>query len=360
MKSRTKRILFIALVLLMLMIAVMAYRTTMVGSKHDISTTVPIVASAQKIDQPGVENSPPARRVPVAAASARKIDQPRVKSSPPAQLVPVAAASARKIDQPQVKSSPPARLVPVATASAQEIDCLKCHAKLKIGKVVHPALDMGCPTCHTGIDARTVPHKITNNTARGLSGEQPDLCYGCHAKAMFSKRNVHPAVGMGCTGCHNPHSSKNEKLLVAEAPRLCFTCHDKALFFKKNKHAPVEGGMCLSCHTPHSSDQMALLLKTPVEVCIECHPDVPKKLHAIATFSAPSHPVGLSKSELKKGNTEKPGKEVKEERILMDPSRPDKVFYCGSCHNPHSTSVPRLFRFNATSTMGLCSHCHKN
>ncbi len=312
----------------------MAYRATIGGAKHDTSTAVPF------------------------AASARKIDQPRVESSPPARLVSF-ASPAQKIDQPRVESSPPARLVSLAAASDQEIDCLKCHAKLKRGKVVHPALDMGCPTCHTGIDAKTVPHKKTNNAARGLSGEQPDLCYGCHDKAMFSKKNMHPAVGMGCTGCHNPHSSKNAKLLVAEAPDLCFSCHDKAMFSKKNMHAPVEGGMCLSCHTPHSSDHMALLLKAPLDVCLECHPDIPKMRHAISTFSATSHPVGTLKIVLKKGNKEQAEKEVKEERILMDPSRPDKVFYCGSCHNPHSTSVPHLLRFDATSTMGLCSHCHK-
>ncbi len=246
-----------------------------------------------------------------------------------------------------------------AAASAQEIDCLKCHAKLKSGRVVHPALDMGCPTCHTGIDAKTVPHKKTNKTPRGLSGEQPDLCYGCHDKAMFSKKNMHAAVDMGCTGCHNPHSSKNAKLLVAEVPDLCFSCHDKSEFTKKIAHAPVAGGMCLSCHTPHSSDQMALLLKAPLEVCLECHPDVPKKPHAIRVFSGGPHPVGMPKIALKKENKEKAEKEVKEERMPMDPSRPGKVFYCGSCHNPHSTSVPHLFRFNATSTMGLCSHCHK-
>jgi predicted CXXCH cytochrome family protein len=261
------------------------------------------------------------------------------------------------------------RLVPVAAASDKEIDCLKCHAKLKSEKVVHPALDMGCPACHTGIDARTVPHKKTNKIARGLSAAQPGLCYGCHDKAMFSKKNVHPAVGKGCTSCHNPHSSKNAKLLVAEAPDLCFSCHDKAMFSKKNIHAPVAGGMCLSCHTPHSSDQMALLLKAPLEVCLECHPDVPKKPHAISGFSAASHPVGLPKIVIKMVKNEKAEKEVagkeaaeievKEEQILMDPSRPDKVLYCGSCHDPHSTSSPRLFRFNATSTMGLCSNCHK-
>lgn len=253
-------------------------------------------------------------------------------------------------------------LIPFA-ASAQEIDCLKCHAKLKSEKVVHAAMDMGCLTCHTGIDANKVPHKKTNAINKGLSAEQPELCYGCHDKALFSKNNVHAAVGMGCTGCHNPHSSRNARLLTAEPPALCVTCHDKAEFNKKNAHSPVAAGMCLSCHSPHASDEMALLLKKPVEVCLECHPDVPNKPHAIAGFSSRSHPVGMPEPVVvprksKKKNQE-PAPEPKPAPEVTDPARPGKVFYCGSCHNPHSSNSPKLFRYKALSTMELCVNCHK-
>ncbi len=247
-------------------------------------------------------------------------------------------------------------------ASNQEIDCLKCHAKLKSEKVIHPALEMGCTACHTGLDARTVPHKVTNKIANGLSGQQPDLCYGCHDNAMFTKKTVHPALDMGCTACHDPHSSQNAKLLKANPPELCFGCHDQAMFTKKTVHPPVAAGECLSCHSPHSSDQMALLLKPPVEVCLGCHPDIPKERHAVAILATNSgHPLGLPISALKTESVATAGTVTTkaEVRVLMDPARPGKVFYCGSCHNPHSTSGPNLFRFNVTSAMGLCSHCHK-
>ncbi len=242
-----------------------------------------------------------------------------------------------------------------ALSLAQEIDCLKCHARLKSEKTVHPALDMGCPTCHTGIDARSVPHKKTIKIGKGLSSEQPGLCYGCHDKAAFGKANVHAAVGMGCTSCHNPHSSKNAKLLVSEAPDLCYNCHDKEAFTKKVVHSPVEGGMCLSCHSPHSSDQTALLLKKPAEVCLECHPDVSKKPHAIAV----GHPLGLP--VVRKIKNKQTGKieEKIEVRDVKDPARQGKQFYCGSCHNPHSSASPRLYRYPVRSAMELCSNCHK-
>jgi predicted CXXCH cytochrome family protein len=248
-------------------------------------------------------------------------------------------------------------LVPLAV-SAQDSDCLKCHAKLKKEKVIHAALDMGCESCHSGIDAKSVPHKKTNKIAKGLSADQPNLCFGCHDKATFSRKNVHAAVSMGCTGCHNPHSSKNAKLLISDAPDLCFSCHEKAEFSKKTIHAPVQGGMCLSCHTSHSSDEMALLLKKPVEACLECHPDVPKKPHAIAGFSSKWHPVGVPKPESVTKKDQK-GNQQKQEKELKDPARPDKPFYCGSCHNPHSTNTPKLLKFNARSTMELCTACHK-
>jgi predicted CXXCH cytochrome family protein len=240
-----------------------------------------------------------------------------------------------------------------------EIDCLKCHAKLKAGKVLHAAVDMGCATCHGGIDAAKVPHKKTNLIARGLNSEQPDLCYGCHDRKNFEKKNVHAAVGMGCTGCHDPHSSKNAKLLKAEAPDLCFTCHDKKLFTGKTVHMPVAGGMCLSCHSPHASDEIALLLKKPAEVCLECHAGYDTKVHGITGFGDKIHPVLSIK---RKKIFKKSGKETVQETLtieLTDPSRPGKPFYCAGCHEPHRSSGPRLLRFNAKSGMEMCIHCHK-
>lgn len=239
-------------------------------------------------------------------------------------------------------------LILPAAAPAQEVDCLKCHAKLKREKTVHSALEMGCGSCHTGIDAKAVPHKKLTTTARGLSAEQPDLCYGCHDKGLFTKSNVHAALGMGCTTCHNPHSSKNGKLLTADVPGLCFSCHDKVLFTKKIVHSPVAGGMCLSCHTPHASDEVKLLLKKPFDLCLDCHGEVPAKPHASTGFGPARHYLGEKKITKRGG-----------EVITKDPSSPDRVFYCGSCHEPHSAEGGRLFRFNEKATMSLCIHCHK-
>ncbi len=227
-------------------------------------------------------------------------------------------------------------------AAAADINCLKCHGKMTIGASVHKALNMGCPTCHAGIDAKTVPHKKTNALPKGISSDQPDLCFGCHDKSMVEKKNVHAAVGMGCTGCHDPHSSKNKKLLKSAVPSLCFSCHDKAGFSKQNVHPPVASGECMACHSPHSSDNMALLIKKKIiDVCLQCHPDTPHGNHV----------------RQKDQNVQSKGTAT--EFAPQDPKRPGKPFYCGSCHDPHSTDGPVLFRFNAQSVQELCINCHQ-
>jgi len=305
-----------------------------------------------------------------------------------------------------------------------------CHEPLSKGKVVHAAIQMGCPTCHTAIDASKMPHKKTNKIAKGLSSKQPGLCFTCHDKTKFGKKTVHAAIGMGCTGCHNPHSSKNAKLLISEQPQICYGCHDKKSFSgKKASHAPVAGGMCSSCHAPHSSDSGKLLLSPQPDLCFTCHDKTKfasKVIHAPVTGGmctschAPhqsdsgkllsSEPPDLcynchDKAEFSKknvhmavlggcGSCHKP--HASENNTLLsqptinalcltchadvakrphaaagfgarshplkapkDPARPGREFSCSSCHNPHSSDNPKLFRFNAKSGMGLCLSCHK-
>jgi len=282
--------------------------------------------------------------------------------------------------------------------SAADVDCSMCHPDLAKKKTVHAAVNMGCPTCHTSLNAAEMPHKVTGKVAKGLSADQPDLCYGCHDKGIFSKKNVHAALAMGCaschnphstdtqkllvadmpglcynchdktkfenktihppvaggmcTSCHNPHSSDSQKLLLGEAPDLCYTCHDKKIFSKKNVHSPVAGGMCLSCHGPHATAEMALLPKRPAAVCVECHPDVLKRPHALGGTSHPLGAVGAVEKKDGKGTEKK-------ERILMDPARPGKEFSCGSCHNPHSSDSKGLMRYTIRNTFELCVNCHK-
>jgi predicted CXXCH cytochrome family protein len=218
----------------------------------------------------------------------------------------------------------------------EPINCLDCHADLAPEKGVHPAVAMGCPSCHSAIDASEIPHKKKNAIAKGLSADQPQLCYGCHDQSLFEKKTVHAAIGMGCTGCHNPHASTNPKLLIAVPPDLCYNCHDKGMFTKKSVHPPVAAGMCTSCHSPHSSDQASLLLQPVSDLCATCHDAVTGR-HVLTGY-------GLGDVHPLKG---KP-----------DPSKAGRELSCISCHDPHSSSGQKLFRNEAVSSANLCLMCH--
>jgi predicted CXXCH cytochrome family protein len=182
-----------------------------------------------------------------------------------------------------------------ASAAAQSPDCTQCHGDIAGRKVVHAALQMGCTTCHADLDASAVPHKSKGKFPKGL-----------------------PAEGAG----------------------VCAACHDAKMFEAKVAHAPVAAGMCTGCHNPHSSDYAALMSKPPAEQCLECHGDVKKRPHVIVGFGAGGHPLGDGK------------------KVVADPLRSGKTFYCASCHAPHGASMPKLLRFEGKG-MVMCQKCHK-
>jgi predicted CXXCH cytochrome family protein len=274
----------------------------------------------------------------------------------------------------------------VAVAHAEEVDCLMCHPEKGEGAHVHPAVTMGCTTCHTGVDASNIPHKFSGTAPRGLAMVAPDLCFMCHDASKFSgAKDVHPPVTAGmCTSCHDPHTSENEKLLVAAPPDLCYTCHekrkfygpvvhppvasgmcttchaphqsenpnlmimseldlcmmchDRGEFFKKSVHKPVEEGMCTECHSPHAGPNDHLVYRKGNILCRKCHAKIERQPHAIAGFSQKGHPV----------------------RGRRDPLRSGQTFGCLSCHVPHTSDSPLLFRYEAADMYGLCTYCHKN
>ena len=207
---------------------------------------------------------------------------------------------------------------------AQQVFCVKCHGKLAQGKHVHSAINspVGCDVCHSGIIAKSTPHKKSNMNEKGLMALQPDLCYSCHEKELFTKKDVHTAISMGCTICHNPHSAKNDKLLFTGQPDLCYPCHKKGMFTKKDVHAAINMG-CTSCHNPHSTDTNKLLVAGQPGLCYTCHDKAMfTKKHVHAAIGK-GHTIGME---------------------------------CTLCHNPHSTDTNKLL---VAGQPGLCYTCHE-
>lgn len=143
----------------------------------------------------------------------------------------------------------------------EEIDCAACHEPLTTGTSVHAAVQMGCTVCHSNVDASDVPHTFGGRNPKGLGSRLRDLCFNCHDRNNFMKKNVHPAIILGCNSCHNPHRSDVARLLIEDIPGLCITCHkERFVPGKDGSHQLAGNEACGSCHDPHSSNAPKLML----------------------------------------------------------------------------------------------------
>jgi predicted CXXCH cytochrome family protein len=206
--------------------------------------------------------------------------------------------------------------------------CLGCHPsiqeKLK-DPYVHSALKfMGCTECHN-------PH--TSNHKDLLDESLKKICFKCHGDIIpKNARSVHQVVAQGeCVRCHDPHASKYKFHLLNIGSDLCFTCHQSmgTLVKKvKYKHPPVEDS-CLNCHSPHASTQSDNLLKDSViALCTTCH-QTDTRLFA---NQHANYPVAKAKAS------------------------------CTSCHNPHGSDQRGMIYDHVHPPMAskVCNQCHES
>jgi predicted CXXCH cytochrome family protein len=131
-----------------------------------------------------------------------------------------------------------------------ETACFGCHLDVK-GKFMlqhhHPVLEgrMTCSDCHDmhGKDVRATGGKML--LGAGLTGRN-EKCFKCHKEQRGPFVFEHEAMREGCSVCHTPHGSINDKLLVAGQTITCVRCH-----IEPNETGNVHHGRtnCLDCHT---------------------------------------------------------------------------------------------------------------
>jgi predicted CXXCH cytochrome family protein len=166
--------------------------------------------------------------------------------------------------------------------------CAECHADItdKFGTATHSRLalssgkagDTGCEACH---GAGSIHAKADG--ARGTivnPRQSPETCFQCHLdkRGELSLPHSHAVLAgkVGCGDCHDPHSGnaiKGGALNLATANETCTTCHtaQKGPFvFKHN--ATLEG--CTACHNPHGSVNQKMLVARDDNLCLRCHLEV--------------------------------------------------------------------------------------
>jgi predicted CXXCH cytochrome family protein len=249
-------------------------------------------------------------------------------------------------------------------------------------KFREPALEKGCVACHLDCNQLT-PADQKEPPAYYLKAKEPELCLECHGSPGKDLSPTHDNQPLGkskCTGCHDPHSSDKEKLLLKFshgpfAARLCSACHPKPVDGKVGLTAATVDSLCYECHTqfkaemagtgsqhkllsqsdracmechdPHAANQEYHLKKPAQELCLDCHAAKPGQKAERKTIQGRALPPDWA------ADTNNPDAQYLKlsSKYVHEPAKKS----CLICHDAHASQFPRELR---VSTGDLCKGCH--
>jgi len=148
------------------------------------------------------------------------------------------------------------------------------------------AKNMGCESCHgpgsLHVKSGGAAHTIINPR------KSPDTCFQCHldVRAQFQLPHHHPVLEgkVSCADCHNPHKGiaikgaetniqqtlKGGGIAFLDQQETCFQCHTAQAGPFVFPHEAVRQG-CTTCHSPHGSVNQRLLTERNATLCLKCH-----------------------------------------------------------------------------------------
>lgn len=163
--------------------------------------------------------------------------------------------------------------------------CAECHEKInrdfrtadhaKLQAKGDNAKDIGCESCH-GPGSK---HKESGGELKTIvnPGKSPEACMQCHldVKAQFSLPYSHQVMSgkMSCNDCHDPHKGsalKGGGTQISGANETCMQCHTQQRGPFVFPHDAVRDG-CTSCHSPHGSVNQKMLTERNSNLCLKCH-----------------------------------------------------------------------------------------
>ncbi len=273
--------------------------------------------------------------------------------------------------------------------------CLACHAPHSLtglpGLVI-PSKDR-CVVCHFEYDYKTFdktqkqegsrlhdpvrdcaachqPHEL-GAPASYTGGDKNASCATCHTKTMQQKKSSYqhpPFDGNFCTDCHDPHASKQPRLLRMPLVELCGTCHARTWAQRDlpEQHKPFADGLCTDCHSPHASSFPHNLRVPAEELCVSCHfPEgregpfqhQPYREGSCTQCHAPhaARAARLIKTESQLALCTTCHVAIKDQFSRASHHPMGGQFACSNCHRPHTADYPGLLQ--APGRL-LCTTCH--
>lgn len=135
--------------------------------------------------------------------------------------------------------------------------------------------DVGCESCHGPASV----HLETGGAARTIVNpdKNPEYCFHCHSnlRAQFALPHRHPVLEgrLTCSACHEPHQGEIMKTggaaLLSERDG-CLKCHQAQRGPHIFEHEAMREG-CSACHVPHGSVNQKMLSERNAILCLKCH-----------------------------------------------------------------------------------------
>jgi len=152
--------------------------------------------------------------------------------------------------------------------------CSRCHLTAHQQTMVstdpHLRVGLGCGSCHQ-VHGSNSPYLVKEPLE--------NYCLSCHSsvEAEFRSRSAHPLFSgnVGCVDCHKLSQNK-DPLVAVGFDWTCQNCHSDLAGPFLHEHPVVynhlvEGRGCTECHAPHGSPNDRLLKQSDKGTCLQCH-----------------------------------------------------------------------------------------